>query len=202
MKKIFSEFLKLRRSVLGNYFCAKARIGMCLSGGKLEIGDGVKFSVNIDVSGYGNVRLGDQTILGFRAANYVGNGDIKIQARSKNAEVSVGVRTIVSGNLIIVANTSVVIGDDCLIGDMVSIMDSDFHCIDPDRRHEEGEISAVNIGNNVWLGARVMILKGVEIGKNTVVAAGSVVSKSLPSNVVAGGVPAKIIRPIGTQDHE
>jgi maltose O-acetyltransferase len=52
------------------------------------------------------------------------------------------------------------------------------------------------IGNNVWLGAGVTVLKGVTIGENTLVAAGSLATHSLPANVVAGGIPAKIIREI------
>lgn len=52
------------------------------------------------------------------------------------------------------------------------------------------------IGSNVWLGSRVMVFKGVTIGENTVVAAGSVVTKSLPANVIAAGVPERVIREI------
>jgi hypothetical protein len=54
----------------------------------------------------------------------------------------------------------------------------------------------VTIKKGVWLGVNVTVLKGVSIGENTLVAAGSVVTRSLPPNVVAGGVPAKVIRNI------
>jgi maltose O-acetyltransferase len=92
---------------------------------------------------------------------------------------------------------SVVIGVGCQIGDLVTIFDCDFHEVTPSTRNQSpGEIAPVVIGANVWLGSRVIVLKGVKIGDNTVVAAGSVVTKSLPSNVIAAGVPAKVIREI------
>jgi acetyltransferase-like isoleucine patch superfamily enzyme len=80
------------------------------------------------------------------------------------------------------------IGIDCLI------YDTDWHSLDG----LDQDVPAVptRIGRGVWLGARVMVMKGVTIGDNTVVAANSVVTKDLPSNVLAGGIPAKVIRPI------
>ena len=54
----------------------------------------------------------------------------------------------------------------------------------------------VIIGNNVWLGSNVKVLKGVSIGDNSIISAGSVVTKSVPENVIAGGIPAKVIKDI------
>lgn len=68
--------------------------------------------------------------------------------------------------------------------------------------HERGGVPMINqaveekdviIGNNVWLGAHVVVLPGVTIGDGVIVAAGAVVTKDIPSNVVVGGVPAKVI---------
>jgi acetyltransferase-like isoleucine patch superfamily enzyme/glycosyltransferase involved in cell wall biosynthesis len=91
----------------------------------------------------------------------------------------------------IVATTSITIGDNCLIGDLTSIMDTDYHALS-----SEAPIKAepVTIGNNVWIGRNCTILPGVSIGDNAVVAAGSVVSKSVPPNTLVGGVPAKAIK--------
>lgn len=77
---------------------------------------------------------------------------------------------------------------DCLI------YDTDWHRIDG----LDGEIPVqpTRIGRGVWLGARVVVLKGVTIGDNTVVSANSLVTKDLPANVLAGGCPAKVIQPI------
>lgn len=80
---------------------------------------------------------------------------------------------------------------------MVSIFDTDFHCIPSENRNRSlGKVAPVVISNNVWLGSRVMVLKGVTIGENSIIAAGAVVAKSIPPNVIAAGVPAKVIRTI------
>jgi maltose O-acetyltransferase len=85
----------------------------------------------------------------------------------------------------------------CQIGDQVAIYDCDFHEINPSTRDRSyGPTSPVVIGNNVWLGSRVIVLKGVTIGDNSVVGAMSVVTKSIPANCVAAGIPARIIRHI------
>ena len=54
----------------------------------------------------------------------------------------------------------------------------------------------IHIGENVWIGSSVTITRGVTIGDNSVIAAGAVVTKDIPANVVAGGVPAKVIKPL------
>ena len=75
-------------------------------------------------------------------------------------------------------------------------MDCDFHDLDPVLRRggSHGNPAPVRIGHGVWLCARVIVLKGVTVGANTVVAAGSVVVNSLPAGVIAGGNPAKVLR--------
>lgn len=75
------------------------------------------------------------------------------------------------------------------------------HAIDPEMRMAGVEVAKpITIGNNVWIGAHATILAGVEIGDNTVVGAGSVVTKSLPGNVVAAGVPCRVMREISEAD--
>lgn len=69
------------------------------------------------------------------------------------------------------------------------------HGISPDKRHDLFP-APIHKGKNVWIGANVVILPGVTIGDNSVIAAGAIVSKNVPENVVAGGVPAKIIRSV------
>ncbi len=80
----------------------------------------------------------------------------------------------------------------------VTIVDSDFHIAwPPDRRHNTWETDIdkdVTLEENVWVGMNCIILKGVTIGKNSVIAAGSVVVHSIPPNCLAGGNPAKVLR--------
>jgi len=99
----------------------------------------------------------------------------------------------------IVAMKSVRIGDNVFIGANCTITDSDFHSLDFSKRIQsidDGEIDSVCIENNVWLSMNVVVLKGVTIGENSVIAANSVVASSIPANSLAGGIPAKVIKPI------
>ncbi|RPJ70343.1 MAG: acyltransferase [Alphaproteobacteria bacterium] len=106
----------------------------------------------------------------------------------------IGENTYINYGVSISAKHCVKIGRDCLIGTYVNITDNNFHYVDPDRRNEIPPSSDVTIEDNVWLGTRVIVLPGVTIGKDSVIGAGSVVTHSIPSRVIAAGAPAKIIR--------
>jgi acetyltransferase-like isoleucine patch superfamily enzyme len=111
---------------------------------------------------------------------------------------------------IIMCEERVVIGSHCLISWNVGIADSDFHPIEPAQRRVDAQALApffegrpprpkiatkpVLIADNVWIGMNATILKGVTIGENSVVAAGSVVTRSVPANVVVAGNPARIVK--------
>jgi maltose O-acetyltransferase len=86
------------------------------------------------------------------------------------------------------------IGAGCSLGPQVIIMDNDFHQLEPERRNEVPPSAPVILEKNVWLGARVIVLRGVTIGEGSVVAAGSVVTKDVPPRSVVGGIPARFLR--------
>lgn len=86
------------------------------------------------------------------------------------------------------------IGDDCLIGHCV-VMATLNHDFDPVKRQNLHH-APIRIGNGVWIGANVTITAGLTIGDNAIIAAGAVVTKDVPANMIAGGVPAKIIKSI------
>ena len=88
----------------------------------------------------------------------------------------------------------IVIGDGTFIGHNTVLATLD-HDIDPDRRHLLYP-APIHIGNKVWIGAGVVITKGVTIGDNSIIAAGAVVTHNIPANVIAAGVPAKVIKEI------
>ena len=90
---------------------------------------------------------------------------------------------------------SLTIGDHTLVGSSSHIVDHD-HGIEPGEliRTQPGEAAAIRIGNDVWLGCNVTVLKGVTIGDGAVVAAGAVVTKSVPPNEIWGGVPARKLK--------
>jgi maltose O-acetyltransferase len=140
-------------------------------------------------------------VFGFRSAARLGSGEILLQARHPIAKLVIGKSNAFSNNVSIVANEQITLGNACRIGDLVAIYDCDFHEVNPATRHASpGATKPVHIGNNVWLGSRVIVLKGVVIGDNSVVGAGSVVTKSIPANCLAAGVPAKVIRLLSRPD--
>lgn len=155
------------------------------------------FNVPGRSGGQGTLHVGDQTTFGFPLSFRLGNGEIMLQPRTPEAEIVIGRNTIINNNTAVCAVKSIRIGNNCLIGDGVAITDADFHEINPaTRNNSAGIIKPVNIGNNVWIGSRVLVLKGANIGDNSVIAAMSVVNSDIPANCVAAGIPARVIRQI------
>ena len=195
--KIVRRTLRWRERTRAEWRRACVNAQVRVNGGSLSLSDRCALNVPLSVNGAGSVTVGPGVMLGNPMGPRLGDGGILLQARSRNSVVRIGERTAISNNVTVIANKRVEIGADCIIGDQVAIYDSDFHEIRlADRDGRSGEVAAVKICDGVWLGSRVMILKGVEIGMNAVVACGAVVTQSLPANVIAGGVPAKIIRTI------
>ena len=105
-------------------------------------------------------------------------------------------------NLTLVDDTHIYIGDYTMIGPNVTIATAG-HPILPQLRQQGLQFNMpVHIGKNCWLGAGVIVLPGVSIGDNTVIGAGSIVTKDIPANVVAAGNPCRVMRSIGQHDRE
>ncbi|EGQ9221188.1 sugar O-acetyltransferase [Vibrio parahaemolyticus] len=105
-------------------------------------------------------------------------------------------------NLTLVDDTYIYIGNSVMIGPNVTIATAG-HPIEPDLRREVAQFNIpVHIEDNVWIGANSVVLPGVTIGENSVIGAGSVVTKDIPSNVVAVGNPCRVLREIGEHDRE
>lgn len=138
----------------------------------------------LHVTNAGRLRLGDR----FRSAMHV-----KLTCAA-NATLTIGDRAFLNNRTEIAATHEITIGDDVLIGPHVMFMDSDYH--DEVTREPPGKSAPIRLGNRVWLGARVIVLKGVSIGDGAIVAAGSVVTKDVPAGMVAGGNPARVIRAV------
>ncbi|MBC8035153.1 MAG: acyltransferase [Chitinophagaceae bacterium] len=106
-----------------------------------------------------------------------------------SARITIGESCGFSGT-VIGAFRSITIGNNVRCGANTLITDSDWHADDL----RSGEPASVEIEDNVWLGVNSVVLKGVTIGANTIIGANSVVTRSIPSNVVAAGNPCRIIR--------
>lgn len=105
-------------------------------------------------------------------------------------------------NLTLVDDTHIYVGDSTMIGPNVVIATAG-HPILPELREKGYQYNMpVHIGKNCWLGAGVVIVPGITIGDNVVIGAGSVVTKDLPSNVIAVGNPCRILREVGEHDKE
>ena len=87
----------------------------------------------------------------------------------------------------------ITIGDDVMIGPKVNLVSSG-HPTDPAQRRNGIVKKPITIGNNVWIGVAATILPGVTIGENAVIAAGAVVSRDVPANTIAAGVPARVLK--------
>jgi len=116
---------------------------------------------------------------------------------AKNASLVLGERVFINTGATIVANRSIVLGDDCLIGDLAAIFDSDYHPLEPSR---PPQFAPVRLGANVWVGRSATILPGVSIGDHSVIAAGSIVTGDVPARTLMAGVPARPIRTLNIPD--
>lgn len=108
------------------------------------------------------------------------------------AHLEIGEGTFVNNGVVLSARTLVRIGRRCQLGPHVIAMDCDFHGVDV--RSESAIPEPIIIEDDVWLATRVTVLKGVRIGRGSVVAAGAVVTKDVPPYTLVGGVPARFIR--------
>jgi maltose O-acetyltransferase len=116
------------------------------------------------------------------------------------SQIAIGDRTFVNYDCTFLDVAPIRIGAACQLATSVQLL-TPTHPIDPEPRRAGWESAApITIGDNVWLGGGVIVCPGVTIGENTVVGAGAVVTRDLPPDVVAAGVPARVLRPIGDED--
>ena len=114
--------------------------------------------------------------------------------------VHLGEKVYVNFNCTFVDDAQIYIGDGTMIAPNVTIIAAS-HPVSPTLRAEGyGCNRPVHIGKNVWLAANVTVLQGVHVGDNSIIAAGSLVTKDIPANVIAMGTPAKVVRKITADD--
>ena len=115
--------------------------------------------------------------------------------------VTIGSGTYSNMNLTLIDDWKITIGSNVLIGPNVTLSTTG-HPVHPKHRGDGMYSFPITIEDNVWLGANVIVLPGVTIGENSVIGAGSVVTKDIPANVIAFGVPCKVHREINEHDEE
>jgi len=114
------------------------------------------------------------------------------------AEIRTGDNFGLNYGVEIYAAKSITMGDNTMIGDMVTIYDTDFHRID---EGSEPRVAPITIGDNVWLGRGALVLPGVTIGDHSIVAAGAVVTKDVAARTVVAGNPARVVREVIASDN-
>jgi len=177
--KFFLSFLR----VAGFYFFA------WWYGGHCEIGKSVRVKSSALFQGQGSLIIHDQVTLGYDLAGGMNLSTI-LQPREPQSIIQIGERTVIMNGCEFIARTAIMVGADCRIGPHTLIYDADFHGLDPYQRNEAGKTAAVLLEDNVWIGSRSIILKGVNIGRDAVVAAGSVVTKNVLAGAIVAGNPA------------
>jgi acetyltransferase-like isoleucine patch superfamily enzyme len=152
-------------------------------------GSEIELTGPVIIQNAGMIEIGNQVEFG---ANWY--KPVFIQVARPEARLTIENNVYINYGTEISLVKEVFIGAYSLIGIDCLIYDTDWHSLDGLDR--DIPIAPTRIGRGVWLGARVIVMKGITIGDNTVVAANSVVTNDLPDNVLAGGSPARVIRAI------
>ena len=144
----------------------------------------IRSGMKLLILGAGSVRVGSKVVI---------DQDATIECRGS---LVVGSGTVLGHHVTIGVRDAVTIGCDCLIAEMVSIRDHDhgFHDTALPMREQEPLVASVVIGDDVWIGSKATITRGVHIGPGAIVGANSVVTKDVSAGTVVGGVPARVIR--------
>jgi acetyltransferase-like isoleucine patch superfamily enzyme len=164
IQQVFRAQVQLRRCTLGKWVRVRGRVRV-MAEGTIVIGDRVRFraeTASCELAAWGDGRL------------------------------EIGAGTTINYGTSISAAGLVRIGEDCLIGTHVNIMDCTFHNLE--NRAWSLDAAPIIIGDRVWLGNHSVIMKGVTIGAGAVVSACSLVTRDVPPNSMVVGVPARVVK--------
>ena len=162
--------------------------------GKVQFGKNIKMNWRFSFSGKGRLFIGNNATL------WAHEEYNRFQTYSENAVINIGENTKLNGCLF-QAKKSIIVSKNCMIGSAI-LLDNDFHYVEPERRgenpdqYEEKDAKEIYIENNVWIAGQSVILKGVRIAENSVVAIRAVVAKNVEKNIVVAGNPAREVKKI------
>lgn len=183
-RRLFSRLTSTTRNcaIVIRRLWLKCRLGSSAIAADTSVAAGVRISVTDGAQ----LRLGAQVDI-----------DRNATLIAKYGKLEIGARTYVGIGSVLVAREEVIIGQDGLIAEYVTIRDQNHTYTGTGPIADSGYTTGpVRIGDNVWIGAKATITQGVHIGDNAVIGANSVVTGDIPANTVAAGCPARIIRQI------
>jgi acetyltransferase-like isoleucine patch superfamily enzyme len=174
------------------WWMARLKLDAWQGGGRVELHSTVRLRTRAIFRGTGSLRIDEHAILGDRDAGMPGAA-VYFNARNPESFIHVSAHSRLSNGVEIIALERVEIGERVLAGAGARILDSDFHGIAPGERESDARSLPVTIGDGVWLGMSAIILKGVAIGQDAIIGAGSVVVRNVPSGAVVAGHPARTL---------
>ncbi|NLW19653.1 MAG: acyltransferase [Candidatus Cloacimonetes bacterium] len=186
---------RLTIAICGIRFRFRKRLGLL---GRMQAGSGFVLNGIPWVRNYGKIIIGDGFVCNSgKKQNPIGGDTVLRLAVYENAIVRIGNQVGIS-NSTLVCKESITIGDKVLIGGGCKIWDTNFHSLDFESRTSSKDTNVksapIVIEDGAFVGGSSLIMKGVTIGRHSIVAAGSVVTKDIPPNEIWGGNPAKFIR--------
>jgi acetyltransferase-like isoleucine patch superfamily enzyme len=139
------------------------------------------------------LEIGRHAVLRVGRWAWIGHGS---KIRVHEGEVSIGAKTVIGQECTISAYQHVSVGRECILADRVMLIDFDHGVVEVERpiRLQGIYKRDVRVGHNVWIGYGACVLRGVQIGDNSIVGTNAVVTRSAPANAVLAGVPARVIR--------
>jgi acetyltransferase-like isoleucine patch superfamily enzyme len=139
------------------------------------------------------LEIGRRAVLRVGRWAWIGHG---CKIRVHEGEASIGAKTVIGQECTISAYQHVSIGRECILADRVMLIDFDHGVVEVERpiRLQGIYKRDVSVGHNVWIGYGACVLRGVQIGNNSIVGTNAVVTRSAPENAVLAGVPARVIR--------
>lgn len=163
-----------------------------LYGAKVLIGHNVIITHPTQFQGFGTLLLEEDVKLGYMMGG-LKNSFILLQPRTDTAIIQIGQGSILMNGSELISRSKISIGKNCRIGAGCVFLDADFHGLGADERDQVGATEPIIVGDNVWLGRSVTVLKGVCIGDDAVVGANCVVTKNIPPGGIAVGNPMRIV---------
>ncbi|AIZ40713.1 acyltransferase [Cellulophaga baltica] len=198
---IYKGIRKIHRTIIGSFYTPIGKIKFKLNGANFKDGLKVKGPLKLNITRRGELTIGKDCRFN-SGQNYNVSGGNQRCHFWIDGKLTMGNNVGISSSSILCRH-EINIGNHVKIGGNTLIIDTDAHSTNPKERttsvskdSKKANWGPVTISDFVFIGTRCIILKGVTIGKNSIVAAGSIVTKNIPANEIWGGNPAKKIRSI------